>query len=392
MDDLTPLAPDESLYAFMDGELDPQNEQSLFDALASDRTLRTEMKDILSIRNAVHRDLLFPSPDAESGMLAATGLATPAVTTAPFAAKGLWAALAPLAYTAGGLLAGAVVMFMVMRDRDIDRVEIASAPAPSTMQMEMPVAGRAAASSTSTVPTRVIYVYRDRQPAAVLAATPAAPTMQTEASPVTDVAATPVATLSAQQHLLGGRTESIATPERQFALDRMTPTHVPVQLRLRALPSGVPSDEATPASIREAFLPNTALALTFPLGSQHRVGLEMAQESFRQVFNGTFDGRPVTFTQTPTLFWMGATYQYTPMEFSFLEGLRPYAELTAAVAFDQGPLAQGAVGLSYTPVGPLSFNLGVNAAALFFQNEQAWYSSTKWGLTYGLSVDLGRLR
>jgi hypothetical protein len=197
---------------------------------------------------------------------------------------------------------------------------------------------------------------------------------------------------SAQESLLTSRSAVMASPQTPLAMHHLRPADLPVQFRMRSLPSGVPSNEATPASIRDAFLPNTAFAFTLPIGDEHRFGVELASESYRQVFNGTFDGRPVTYTQTPTLFWMGATYQYSPMEFSFLSGLRPYAEVTAAVAFNQGPLTQGAVGLSYAPVGPLSFNLGVNYAALFFQNEDAWYSSTKWGLTYGLSIDLGRLR
>lgn len=391
MDDLTPLAPDESLYAFMDGELDAQNEQSLFDALAADRTLRGEMKDILAIRSAIHRDVLFPSPDAEHGMLAATGLAT-AAAAAPSTFSGLWAMLAPMAYTAGGLLVGAVVMFMVMRDRQIDRVDVASTQAPATFQMQMPVAGRPA-TTPANVPPRIVYIYRDAPISAPPTPAAAPPVATSEESlAAMEVDATPVPVFSAQESLLTSRSAVMASPQTPLAMHHLRPADLPVQFRMRSLPSGVPSNEATPASIRDAFLPNTAFAFTLPIGDEHRVGVELASESYRQVFNGTFDGRPVTYTQTPTLFWMGATYQYSPMEFGFLSGLRPYAEVTAAVAFNQGPLTQGAVGLSYAPVGPLSFNLGVNYAALFFQNENAWYSSTKWGLTYGLSIDLGRLR
>ena len=74
MHSLLPLTPEESLYAFIDGELDVDHEQGLFDALACDVSLRREMKDLLTIRSAVYRDVIAPPPSVESRILAGAGL------------------------------------------------------------------------------------------------------------------------------------------------------------------------------------------------------------------------------------------------------------------------------------------------------------------------------
>ena len=115
---MNPLTPDEALYAFMDGELELPDEQRLFDALAGNPELRTEMKDILSIRGAVHRDQLFPSPAVETGILAAAGLAPLASAggigagaAAVAATTPWWHSLQGLFYTAGAAIGRALVMW-----------------------------------------------------------------------------------------------------------------------------------------------------------------------------------------------------------------------------------------------------------------------------------------
>jgi len=167
---------------------------------------------------------------------------------------------------------------------------------------------------------------------------------------------------------------------------------LPVSLRLRSLASGIPSSETPPTDLQNALLPNAAFALTMPLGTEHRIGIEMGSESFRQNFNGMLADRPVEYYQVPVLFWMGANYQYSPTEFSILEGLRPFAEITAGMAFAQGPLARGSIGLQYQPSGPIRFSVGIDGAALMYQFQNRWFNSTKWGITYGISIDMGGFR
>jgi hypothetical protein len=166
----------------------------------------------------------------------------------------------------------------------------------------------------------------------------------------------------------------------------------PVVLGFRTLASGLSASEPTPQDVQDAMLPNTAFSLTIPLSSFHRVGVEMGSESFTQSFTGMDGDRPAEWTQTPVLFWIGATYQFTPWDLELLPGLSPFAQATIGGAFSQGPVGRGTVGLAYQPVGPVRMTVGLDGSALFYQFQNSWFTTTKWGLSYGLSVDLGGWR
>ncbi|MCU0331177.1 MAG: hypothetical protein MUC47_09430, partial [Candidatus Kapabacteria bacterium] len=119
MENLTPLTNDVALYAFMDGELDVLHEQSLFNELAANPDLRSEMKDLLSIRNAVHRDIIVPPTTSEASILAAAGLspsvsaaiAAPSVTPIVAAPALTW--LTSL-YALGGVIVGGVAVWLLL--------------------------------------------------------------------------------------------------------------------------------------------------------------------------------------------------------------------------------------------------------------------------------------
>lgn len=70
------LSNEESLYLFMDGELDSAHEESLFSELAYNAELRNEMKDLLFMRNAVKRDDVAPPLFVKDRLISAVGLAT----------------------------------------------------------------------------------------------------------------------------------------------------------------------------------------------------------------------------------------------------------------------------------------------------------------------------
>ena len=190
--------------------------------------------------------------------------------------------------------------------------------------------------------------------------------------------------------------EPIQTASSQGLLyaDRMSPmsSTLPVMLSFRTLASGLDKTQPTPESVQNTFLPNTAFSLTMPLSEQHRLGVEMGTESFSQTFVGTDGDHQAEWSQTPVLFWLGATYQFTPTELRILPGLSPFAQATIGAAFSQGPIGRATIGLAYQPIGPVRITLGLDGSALFYTFQSSWFTSTKWGLSYGLSIDLGSWR
>ncbi len=411
--------PDEALYAFMDGELEIHDEQRLFDELAANPELRTEMKDVISIRSAVHRDQLFPSSSVESGILAATGFAPLATAGAvsgaaagAIAAAPWWEGLSSLFYTAGGIVAGALVVFASLsspKQEETRGFASGGTIEPPTMQQQG-ITGAPQQQLPPVVRVDTVYVRRGivtledapkEVPSNIVESTPI---VAPEQSPTTETpsitSADGIDPLSAfrsnvSTETYGEAPYGSAASQGLLAADRVSPRSntLPAVLGFRTLASGLSASEQTPESVQSANIPpNTAISFTVPLNDDHRIGVEMGTESFRQNFSG-FDGyRMAEWTQTPVLFWLGATYLFTPTQFEILPGLSPFGQVTVGGAFSQGPVARGTVGLAYQPVGPLRFTVGLDGSALFYTFQNSWNTSTKWGLSYGLSIDLGAWR
>ncbi len=407
-DPMEHLTPEEALDAFLDGELDLAEEQPLFDHLQASPDLRGNMKDALAIRAAVHKDLIAPPSDGEGALLSAVGLTTGAAAAGSAAAMatsapGLFGRLLPWLTAGGGAVAGFVIALFLLDGGQGARQDMAQSggsdgtsavaghssttPPPAPMITSAPDTVYAVRYITRAVPIQRIEEPESIEPRVTETVTPTETTVPAEA---------PMTITSVQSDRMGLINASRSTasandvrPAMHASPGRYT---LPVMFRMRTLASGLPANEATPNSVQDAVLPNTAFALMLPFAEGHSIGLEMGTESFRQEFNGMEGDREVRYIQTPVLYWIGATYQWMPMEFAFLPGLAPYLDATMAFAVEQGPVGRGTVGLSYRPVGPLRFNVGLDAAALMYRNEGGWYTSSKWGPSFGLSIDLGAIR
>ena len=391
---LTPLQPDEALYAFLDGELEPHHEQPLFDELAAQPDLRTEMKDLLAIRNAVHRDAVFPPPQSDTGLaplpLVGAAGATTTAATAVASTRALWPSI--MSGVAGVALGAAIMAYLL------------TSSTPTAQQSSGGIAGEQRASAAAPAPERIVVVDTvvvTRRVATnvppVEYVTPSSTSVVASMAP-TDDARDDASVEEAQSPTIIDPVQPLSTialtipsaHELNLASTIAQPSApLPVRLGFRSLASGLPSSEAAPNSVQTALLPNTAFSLTIPLASDHRIGVEMGSESFRQTFTG-FDGyRNAEWIQTPVLFWLGATYIFEPLSLEFLPGLRPYGNASVGTVFAQGPIARGTVGLAYQPIGPIRFTVGVDGAALMYSFQGSWFTSTKLGLSYGLSIDMG---
>lgn len=413
MDPMIPLTPEESLYAFMDGELDTHHEQPLFDALAADTALRGEMKDLLAIRSAVQRDTVVPPADVESRIIAGVGLPMTGATTGGLtttttlvspAAGRMSALLTKLGIGIGGLIAGIVLTYVFIRPgapaaSPVGMLSEAVKPATPAPSEQLSSDARSTAADLPPVtppPPTIVYIYRDRPAAAQSLATTTVRTSEERPIETSESLPSTAVTLALRSptRALGVSRQQISQPVATapaLTMDAPMSALQDLEVRVRSIPSGLGRGEDVPPSIAQALMPNQAFSMSVPLGNSQRIGLELASESFQQRFDGMIDGRSVTYMQTPTLFWMGATYAIQPFDRFLLDGLRPFAELMVGGVFEQGPIAHGSIGLTYRPLGPIAIMAGFNTSALFYRHDATWYSSTKWGMTYGLSIDLGRL-
>ncbi|MBI2793258.1 MAG: hypothetical protein HYX66_01240 [Ignavibacteria bacterium] len=400
----TPPESSEALYAFLDGELDISEEQRLFDELAASVDLRTEMKDVLSIRAAVHRDITSPPAQVESSLLSAVGLGS-AVSTGAGAAALATATRSPnillnrLLSGILGIALGLVIAWFMMDTQGVMQTSgTAVYSGKHTDQQQQPsVVAEVDTVYSTRVITRTVPAQstKNASPVEVQPADSPTLTLNEETSSNDLVLESSSAALpqtpDPQLHRQPIASEMMKSLRRPQPLSESSYSPM-VALRIRTLASGIPQTERVPQSVQDAMAPNTAFSLLFPLAEHHQLGVEMGQESFRQEFTGYELNRQVSIVQTPVLFWIGGTYIVTPFEFSFLSGLSPFAEATLGMVFEQGPIGRGTIGLSYQPVGPLRMTLGLDGSALLYQFQGNSFTSTKWGVSYGLSVDIGSIR
>lgn len=394
---MTPIAPDESLYAFLDGELEIHNEQALFDELASRPELRTEMKDLLSIRSAVHRDVMFPSSAVETGILASTGFisSAPLGTAAVVASTSAFGSLTSLLHTGMGIAVGALIMFATINTLPpTQELAVQHNSSFSAAPVNQAVTGPVAPIVISdTVYRRKVVVISEEVPATprpVLAqvSEPVEPTETTSVAELSHSESVLVAAYSPVQVSSFSGTEALAIA-KPISAGSVAPN---VVIGVRTLASGNSSTLPTPESVRSAILPNTAFAFMMPLAPDHHLGVEMGTESFTQRFQGTDGVKQAEWLQTPVLFWIGATYRFTANEWSILPGLAPFTQFTLGAAFAQGPIGRGTVGLTYQPAGPVRMSIGIDGSSLLYSFQYSLFTTSKWGISYGLGIDLGSRR
>ncbi len=130
---------------------------------------------------------------------------------------------------------------------------------------------------------------------------------------------------------------------------------------------------------------NVALGAFKIIDEHQRIGFEIAQEAFGQEFSRTTGDSMFRYQQNPMLMWGAAAYHLASSPIGYLGGIAPFVQADAG-ATRVGPLARVLGGLSYAVSARFEMFLGAEAAGLWYQYSSTWYSTTKVGYTYGLSV------
>ena len=119
---------------------------------------------------------------------------------------------------------------------------------------------------------------------------------------------------------------------------------------------------------------------------QHSVNLEYGREPFAQNYNGVENGKAVRYEQNLATSWLVASYRYRFGAINALAGIEPYVNLGGGATTQFWPLARGTVGLMYTADHRVRFHLGFDGSVIAYPFQDRWFSTTKFGVTYGVSV------
>lgn len=405
----------------LDGELDSTGEATLFGQLANDSELRSEFMQQLMIRNAVQNDraTLVPPVPLTSAVFAGLGFATPIAGAAAGAAAlthsggfmTTW--LAKLGIPLMAAIASAGITLAVMNNAEgtgggggsvseMSQQSSASEQPPSSESAHQsmavpkpwndnsqePVAERVAERVVERIVERVSPVDAMlmseneslRRQVAELQAGNAS--LQAERSSAEKM--TPVVPSAFTSTLDIRRIEN----DRVLLAEQLTPISAPMHvpaftLNVRGLSGQSGALAVTPQT---GWYDNLSLAMLYRMTPTDAVGVEIGSESFPMVFSGVRNQQEVRFEIQPLVTWAGLSYRHVFPEIG-TSGFSPFAQaLVGGTQF--GPIGRGSVGVMYSPVGPLSFMLGIEGSALGFTHQNQWFTSSKYGFTYGVAVRL----
>ncbi len=158
-----------------------------------------------------------------------------------------------------------------------------------------------------------------------------------------------------------------------------------VGFELRNINSKSDQNVSSLPSGSKPWFSNMGAALIYQINNNHSIGVSIGQEQYGQNFTRLTDGVVYSFKQNPMLFWYGLTYKLTLPELLYANVIYPYATVVIG-GTTVGPLGRIQAGLTYQPDKRVSFTLGAEASALYYNVQNNIYSSKKLGFTYGIGI------
>lgn len=413
MSDFNFEQPVEQLYAFMDGELDPAFEQQLFNELARNQELRVEMKDLMTMRQAVQHDIALPSPLVKDRLLTAVGFSGSAAVTVSY-----WQHLQRLTATfvkpLMGMVLGAGLTAMVLMSHNQNN--IVSPVAINNMEqpewtLKVPLEEKSAVKVVPSVVHRTKYrTFADNSrneisnnaTTTTIVIYPDADQPITESNNISSSFAaneisldTPQQPNTAIQPAVSSRaiaSDIVAKPLRATTI-KSDPKNIEdnddnydhgLSIRIRGL-YNYSYPKSTIAGKENSWVNNAAFGAVYHFNRDISAGVEIGVERFAQVFSGAEGAAEVWYEQNPQMLWAGVLTQYNIWQLESTTNFHVYGETFAGAAGTLGLLGRQSFGVNISPVPAVTFSLGAEAAISPYIFKGQWFSTEKLGLTFGLS-------
>jgi len=145
----------------------------------------------------------------------------------------------------------------------------------------------------------------------------------------------------------------------------------------------------------DLWVSNMALAISYDIGNNYAIGIEIGNERFAQEFQEITPYQTYNHIQNPTLTWYGGFLRKEIPEWGYNGSIYPYAQAFFGGAIANGssefyehlgPLGKAQIGFHWQASSNVSFNLGAEASWLLYQFQNNIYNTGKIGVTYGVNV------
>ncbi|GEM_PF-3095252 len=403
----------EKLSMLLDGELSSSQEVSLFSELSINDELRSEMRDMLSIKNAVHSDseAFVPPLAATAAVFTKAGFALPGayyIGLKTLLLKYSWIPLLVAALTG-------FTTFSIMKNNH--NMELAKLKADMGKMKNTVLASqskinrltaensklRFAVTKKSEIREIVRYIKVPAVSAQELSSANNANSTVSNSSIIQNNNNDDMAMLSIS-HSFNSNNSTAAVPNDNLHLQRGNRFSIITNNSGYSLMPNRVNTGANEYSLRFGGLSG----LTFPLVNIDSpdefanitmglyflapykdvyIGIESGREPFSQQFNNLDpDGHKYLYEQRPNIWWGGASIiTEFGKNINILSGARPYSKIFLG-ASELGPLGKISAGFNWKSSWGLGAFLGLEGTLLAYQNQGVWYTSQKIGLVYGMSI------
>jgi len=399
---------DEQLISYLDGELPIEQEESMFQSLASNEDdSRGTMRELISMRNVIPHDVeaFTPPPSAKDEVFSRLGMGSQSSATQ---SKSWKKALIPLAFLACGLAGGYglgdafssadqhEIMHMMKNSSRKDGIAplttIGISPQVPTIVLQQ------------KAPVKVIYKDRILNTASVtpmITLPPIAVNQQGNTNSSNDESQTVSTDLPPANQSAIETNESIASLPNVIANDiakqeekgidlstigKSQNTYPQFWIQLRNM-STLQSPEYSGLRQQLGILDNSRVTFAWSLGEHIAVGLEAGREPFVLEYQGIKEDRPFVFNQYSPMLTGGLFLQGRTSALDFLGNSRFYAQAVAGGS-EIGILGRFGLGIAYPINNAISLQFGLEQSYMQFQFQGNAFDSQKLDLLYGISITL----
>jgi len=396
---------DEQLISYLDGELPIEQEDSMFQSLASDEEdARGTMRELISMRNVIPHDIeaFTPPPAAKDAVFSQLGMTSNSTVKEQSSWK---RALLPLAFLALGLAGG-----YGLGDRFSNNDE-------EIMQLMRKSSAKGAVAPLTSigispqVPTIVLQqaapvkvIYRDRilntaSVTPMITLPPIAVNQQSNAPAVDEIQTmttdskpadqSPIASseVSSQSNTNGNNIQDQVIKETErIQIGNTHAVYPQFWIQLRNM-STLQSPEFSGIREQLGIMDNSRVTFAWSLGEHFAVGLEAGREPFVLEYQGIKEDRPFVFNQYSPMLTGGLFLQGRTSALDYLGNSRFYAQAVAGGS-EIGILGRFGLGIAYPINNAISLQLGLEQSYMQFQFQGNAFDSQKLDLLYGISITL----
>ncbi len=408
------FTPSEQLIQFLDGELPIEQEQNLFDEMALNPDLRSEMRDGLAVRSAIAKDVeaFTPTPDQTRAVFAGLGLSPPYAGSS--GNNRAYAKYLSLVWLFLGLSIGSGLASWLSKDSferqyaalknkmqiTIDGLnDKLNSSKPVMSSVEVPNKDEILTNTKEKV--RTVIVYRDR----------IVPMMNfddhSDAYEMNnyDVMAKQNNVSESDQHII-----SAAELQTPVAFNHTMPFNSPsislsnsvqgfiglswsnnvgyprfwTQVRGIGTLSQVPNISIN-SGIEE--LSNLNVSVGYSFNENFAAGIELGREPFMLRYNGIAKGRRTLYEQQSSMLLGGIVFQGKLSPLESLYNVQPVSSMFLGGS-EIGPLARFSTGLQYPITQTITLYGGLEYSLLQFQFQSNSFLTQKLGFTYGMQINL----